>query len=209
MVGGEGQHALVNMAWGDDGALDGKAVGEQWHVWDSEVTLGDGEREDGSAWSEDGEVQVPVRLETGGDEELVDGLLDIEALGTLGSVEFGSAELHGLVSLAVGATEDDDLAAHLGGELDGQVTETANADDTDAVGWLGVVHVKSVEDGGTTAHQGSGSLVLELVGNLEEEGLTPDGAVSEGTLVVVGVTVHGTFRAVGLGALQALLAVAA
>jgi hypothetical protein len=74
---------------------------------------------------------------------------------------------------------------------------------------LNVVHVEGVEDGGTTAHQRSGYLVAHVVGDLEEESLAPDGALSHAALVEVGHAVHLTLGAEGLVAAKALLAVAA
>jgi hypothetical protein len=46
VVSGELQHSLVDVAGSDDGTLDGKTLGEQTHVRDGEVTLGNGEGED-------------------------------------------------------------------------------------------------------------------------------------------------------------------
>lgn len=209
VVGGELQHSLVNEARSDDGTLDGETLGKKTHVGNGEVTVGNGKREDGTARGHDGEVEVPVGLEGGSDEELVDGLDVLELLDTLGGVELAGAELQGLFLLRVTAGEDNDFASHLGGELDGQVTEAANTDDTDTVCRLGVVHVEGVEDGGTTALERSSSLVGEAIGDLEKEGLAPDTMGSERTLVGIGVTVHLSLGAVGLSALQALLAVRA
>jgi len=209
VVGGELQHSLVDEAGSDDGALDGEALGEETHVGDLEVTLVDGEGEDGTAGGHDGEVEAPVDLSGGGDEQAVDGLDVLELLDALGGVELAGTESLGLLLLGVGTGEDDDVATHLGGELDGQVTETTNTDDTDAVGGLGVVHVESVEDGGTTALERGSGLIGKAVGGFEEEGLAPDTVGSERTLVGIGVTVHLSLGAVGLGALQALLAVGA
>jgi hypothetical protein len=209
VVSGELQHSLVDVAGSDDGTLDGKTLGEQTHVRDGEVTLGNGEGEDGTAGGHDGEVEVPVGLSGGGDEQAVDGLDVLELLDTLGGVELAGTESLGLVLLGVGTGEDDNVTTHLGSELDGQVTETTNTDNTDAVGGLGVVHVESVEDGGTTALERGSSLIGKAVGGLEKEGLAPDTVGSERTLVGIGVTVHLSLSAVGLSTLQALLAVGA
>lgn len=209
VVGGELQHSLVDEARSDDGTLDGETLGKKTHVGNGEITVGNGKRKDGTARGHDGEVDVPVGLEGGSDKELVDGLDVLELLDTLGGVEFAGTELQGLFLLGVSAGEDDDFASHLGSELDGQVTKAANTDDTDTVCRLSVVHVEDVEDGGTTALERSCSLIGEAVGDLEEEGLSPDTVGSERTLVGIGVTVHLSLGAVGLGALQALLAVRA
>lgn len=167
VVSGKLKHTLVNVARSDNGALDGETLSDKRHVRDLEVAVGNSQGEDGGSRCHDGDEKVPVGDERGGDEETVDGLGDLELLGALCGDELGGAQLHGLVLLGVGTGEDDNLATHLGGELDGQVTETADTDDTDALGGLGVVKVESLEDGCTTALKRSGSLVGEVVGKLE------------------------------------------
>lgn len=206
---GKVQHALLDEAGGDKGTLDGETLSDDSHVRDGEVTVGDGKREDGGTEVQDTEVLLPVGLERSGDEKLVNGLGDLELLGALGSDELVCAKLHGLLLLAVSAGEDDDSASHLGGELNGQVTETTDTDDTNGIGREGRPLVQGVEDGGTTALEGSGGLVGEVVRDLEEESLAPDGLVGEGALIVVGVSVQSALWAEGLGTLQALLAVTA
>ena len=209
VVGSELQHSLVDEAGSDDGTLDGETLGEETHVGNLEVTLVDGKREDGTARGHDGEVDTPVDLGGGGDEKTVDGLDILELLDTLGGVELAGTESLSLLLLGVSTREDDNVATHLGSELDGQVTETTNTDDTDALSGLGVVEVEGLENGGTTALKRGSSLVGEVVGDLEEESLTPDTVRGERTLVGIGVTVHLSLGTVGLGTLQALLAVGA
>ena len=207
VVGGKVEHTLLDVARSDEGALDGETLGDERHVRDLEVTVGNGKREDDGTRGHDGGEKVPVGLERGGDQKTVDGLGSLELLDTLGSDKLGCTESEGLLLLTVSAGEDDDLATHLGGELDGQVTKTSNADNTDAVGRLDVVKVKSHEDGGTTAHEGSGGLVGKAVGEGEEESLAPDGVGSKRSLVEVVVTIELAVRAESLGTLETLLAV--
>ena len=140
---------------------------------------------------------------------MVDGLNIREVLAVLHGVELLRAELEGFGLFAVGAGEDDDLAAHLGCKLDGQVAQAADADDAHAVGALRVVELQRVEDRRASAHQGRGVLVLDAVGDLEQEVGLPDCGCGEGALVQVGVSVHGALGAEGLNATEALLAVAA
>ena len=86
------------------------------------------------------------------------------------------------------------------------MTETTDANDTDAVGGLDAICVKGVEDGSTTAHEGRSVDVGDGVGNLEEVSLPPDAVRGEAALVEVGVTVHGALGAVGLAASEAEVA---
>lgn len=208
-MGGELEHAVLDVPGGNEGSLDGKTVDEEVHVGNREVTAGDTEGEDGGARSEGGKDELPVGLGRGGDEEGVDGTLSLELLGVLHGDELGGTKSHGLLLLAVGAGEDNNAATHLGGVLDGEVTETTDTHDTNNVGGEDVVHVKSVEDGGTTAHEGSGNLIAHVVGDLEEERLAPDGALGHAALVEVGEAVHGTLGAEGLVAAKTLLAATA
>lgn len=209
MLGGELEHAVLDVPGGNEGSLDGEAVDEEVHVGDGEVTTSDTEGEDGGARGEDGHDELPVGLGRGGDEEGVDGTLGLELLDVLHGDELGGAEAHSLILLAVGAGEDDNAAAHLGGVLDGEVTEAADTHDTDGVSGEDVVHVEGVKNGSTTAHEGSGNLVGHVIGDLEEERLAPDSALSHAALVEVGETVHDTLGAEGLDATEALLAAAA
>lgn len=209
MVGGELEHAVLDVSGGDEGSLDGETVDKEVHVGDGEVTTGDTEREDGGVGAKDRDDELPVGLGGGGDEELVDGTLGLELLGILHGDELAGTESHGLLLLAVGTGEDSDAAAHLGGVLDGEVTKATNTHDTHIVRRQDVVHVKGVEDGGTTAHQRGGDFVTHVVGDFEEERLAPDSALSHAALVEVGHAVHLALGAEGLVALEALLAVSA
>jgi hypothetical protein len=209
VVGGELEHAVLDVPGGDEGSLDGKTVDEEVHVGNGEVTAGDTEGEDGGAGSEDGHDELPVGLGGGGDEKGVNGTLGLELLGALHGDELGGTEAHGLLFLAVGAGEDDNAAAHLGGVLNGEVTKATDTHNTDNVSGEDVVHVEGVEDGGTTTHERGGDLVGHIVGDLEEETLAPDGALSHAALVEVVEAVHGALGAESLNTPEALLAASA
>jgi len=209
VLGGELEHAVLDVPGGNEGSLNGEAVDEEVHVGDGEVTTGNGEREDGRAGGEGGDEELPVGLGRGGDEELVDGALGLELLEALHGDELAGTETHGLVLLAVGTGEDNDAAAHLSGVLDGEVTKATNTDDTNDISRLDVVHVEGVEDSGTTAHERGGDLIRHRVGDLEKESLAPDGTLGHAALVEVSHAVHLTLSAEGLVAAEALLAVTA
>jgi len=206
MQRGESQHAAVNSASSDNRALNSNALGDESHVVDSKVVIGNGHGEDDSVVVENREHELPVGHDRSGDKESVNRAADADLRLALHGDELLCAELHGLVLLALGSGEDDDVATHLGGVLDGQVAETANTHDTDAVGGLDVVGVQGVEDGGSTTHQGCGFGVGELIGNLEDEGLALDGVGSKAALVEVGHAVHLALAAVGFLACEALVA---
>jgi len=50
----------MDVTWSDDGALDTESVGDERHVGNAEVALGDTEREDDGGWAEDRDNEVPV-----------------------------------------------------------------------------------------------------------------------------------------------------
>ena len=74
-------------------------------------------------------------------------------LDPLGCIELRSPISHSLLSLILGRREDNHLAASLGGELDRQMAQTAEADNTDPVGGLDIEHVQDVENRGAAAHE--------------------------------------------------------
>jgi hypothetical protein len=133
VVGGELEHAVLDVPGGDEGSLDGETVDEEVHVGDGEVAASNAEREDGGARSEGGDQELPVGLGGGGDEESVDLALGLELLEALHGDELAGTESHGLILLAVSAGEDNDTATHLGGVLDSEVTKATNANDTNSV----------------------------------------------------------------------------
>ena len=168
VLSSELEHSLVNVARSNHRSLNSDAVEEERHVGDGEVALVDREGVDAGSWSHDGHDQIPLRLGTGCNKELVDGTVDLELFGTLGCNELAGSKLCCLILLAVGPGEHDDVAAHLCGELNGQVTWIVLADcdkptrlgltkasdthDTDDIRGLDVVCVECVEDSDASAH---------------------------------------------------------
>lgn len=134
---------------------------------------------------------------------------DLELLLALGGDELVRAETHRLLLLTLGTGQHHDAAAHLGCELDGQMPQTANAHDADRLRGLQTIIVERCEDSGTGALQRCGVLVGDVVGDLEQGELAPDGVRAEAPLVQVGVAEHLALRAVDVVAREALLAVPA
>ncbi|KAI3489058.1 hypothetical protein L1887_46816 [Cichorium endivia] len=207
--GSKEEHLLVHLTRGDEGALDLELLSDDGHVGEDKVVRVDRERDDGCVLLEHLEVGFPVGLCAGGDHEKVDRLDALELGVVLGRDEFVRAQLDRLVLLVLGAGEDDDVAAHLVEELDGEVTETTDADHADAVVRLDACVVHRTEHGRTTALQRRSMLELETVGDLVAKLLGDDEAVTERRLVEVGVAVHLVLVAVGVAALFAELAGAA
>ncbi len=120
--------------------------------------------------------------------------------------EFVRSETERFGFLAIGAGEDDDATAHMVRELDGEVAETTNPDDANVVAGRGAKRREGVEDGRSSALQGSGVFAGNGVGDLVDERGFPDGVRGERALVVVGISIDGTFGAEGLMACETLLA---
>lgn len=81
----------MRLSSSDEGALNCELACEHSHVWEDEIARVDGERVDFCAGSESREVELPVWLGGGGDEEVVNSLADLELGDTLCGVEFCGA----------------------------------------------------------------------------------------------------------------------
>lgn len=195
---GKLEHVLVNLAGGNDRALDGDALGNERHVGDGEVAAADRQGVDGRAGLHNVHELSPVGLRAGSDQQTVQLLRHLELVLALGDDELVRAQANGLVLLAVAARQDNDAAAKVSAELDGQVAQAANAQNADSLGRPCVVRGQGRPDGGTSTHQRSSVLIGKTVGELEEECLPPDGVGGKGALVQVCRGVHGTFGAVNL-----------
>lgn len=110
-------------------------------------------------------------------------MLDIQMGLSLGGIELVGTELHGLIALVLGAGEHDYAASHLRRELDGQVTETTDADDSDGVGAVDAVFVEGGEDGGTGTHQRRSVGGIEGRRDSKDVSLLPDGLGGQRALV--------------------------
>lgn len=199
----------VQLAGRNNGALHGDTGGQQGHVGDAEVAVGDGQRVDGGARGHDGHELFPVWLGASGDQQPVELAAHLELLDALGRDELVGTQAHGLLLLGVAARDDNDARTDLVGELDGDVAQATNADDAHRLGGSGVVLHQGGPDSGTGAHERCGIDIAHAVGDLEEEGLPPDGVGGERALVKVLVSVHDPLGAVLLVAGLALLAVLA
>ena len=135
MMRSKSQHIPVNLSRRHQTALDPQLPSNDRHVGDLEIVGGNSERVDGSSRSHDGKELRPVGLEGCGDEEMIDWAGDGKFFGALCGDKFGGAKGEGFSFLGVGGGEDSDDAAFLGSELDGQVTEASDADDTDTLSW--------------------------------------------------------------------------
>lgn len=71
VVSGESQHVSVDMSGGDQGTLDLELILDDWHVWDVHVSVGDSQWVDGGGRSHDVHELMPVWLERGGDDQVV------------------------------------------------------------------------------------------------------------------------------------------
>lgn len=154
------------------------------------------------------EVEVLVEREAtrdGGDDDVETSSVLVHPFGVLtGSDELVGTELHGVGLLGRGTRDGDDLVAAEGlREEEGEVTETTDTNDTDALSRAGTVRDKRVVDGDTTAHERSSELGRKALrdGDGERSGSTPVLCVTTLSLVarlVLGVVGHDEVVAVAL-----------
>lgn len=116
-----------------------------------------------------------------------------------------SAHLLGIRVLLVGVGDDGDLGAESSSELDSDVSQSTESDDTDLLG-LGssTVGLERVPDGGTCTQQGSGSGEVEAFRDGNDKGVGASPVVGVTTLRVL--TSRGAsleFASVGSGTLGA------
>lgn len=121
------------------------------------------------------------------------------ALARSENVILRSTVIHGLLSLILGAGQNDDVASHGGSELDCKMAETTDAHDGDSLVGSDAVLGQDGPDGGSGAYERSGVLRLISVGNGDNGLGVPDGAVAEGTVIGVGKAIELTFSAVLIG----------
>jgi hypothetical protein len=116
-----------------------------------------------------GNLRIIVDGSTSAEEKVVDGLhLALELLSLAEDMELLGTKLEGLLTLGLAARQNDNVAAHGGGHLDGKVAEAANTHDGNSVSGLDAVLVENGPDRGTTAHQRSSVCGVDLIGDVED-----------------------------------------
>lgn len=100
---------------------------------------------------------------------MVDGLhLALKLFSLAEDVELLGTKLQSLLTLGLAAGQDDNVAAHGGGHLDGKVAEAADTHDGNSVSGLDAVLVEDGPDRGTTAHQRSSIRGVHPIGDVED-----------------------------------------
>jgi hypothetical protein len=116
-------------------------------------------------------------------------------------MKFHSSEPLRLLPFRLGSRERDDLTAHLGGELDSQMAQSTNSNDTDAMRGSEAVEchryselatnqrekrgLLTSKNGDTAAHEGCCRGGIEFVGDEEESVLVPYDVTSKRALIGV------------------------
>src|SRR4051812_17614612 len=101
---------------------------------------------------------MPIWLERGSNDKMINWFRNRQFLDILSGDEFGSSETFGLSFLSIGGREHNDFTTHFCGELDCKMTESTDSDYTDTFVWFdtSVERAECVVDGCTTAHKRSG-----------------------------------------------------
>lgn len=138
---------------------------------------------------------------------MVDRANVLRFLKICSSVKLSGTKFESLFLLAGGRGEDHYLTSHLGSELDCQMAQATNTQDTHSVVSLDIVGIEGIEDSSAGTHERGGFLADEVLRDQEEERLEPDCMGGERALVEVVGAVDMTFGAVVLAASKALVAV--
>jgi len=137
-------------------------------------------------------------------------LLHVWLLQIICSVELGCAQLECLVSLVFRAREHNDIAAHFGRELDGEVSEPTDPYHAHCVPWSHVCPYKGDENCLPGAHERAGELRRDRLGDLSKAGSRKNAVRRpRRCVVVVCAVVVGTLGAVIGITRQAVCAVSA
>jgi hypothetical protein len=135
-------------------------------------------------------LRVEINLGVSTEKEVVDGLhLVFEFLSPAENVKLLSAEFHSLLALRLAAGKDNNVAAHGSGHLDGNVAETTDAHDGNAVSGLDSILVEDGPDSSTAAHQRGGISGVDLIGNLEDTAGIEDSSGREAANVETGIAI--------------------
>jgi hypothetical protein len=113
----------------------------------------------------------PIRVTTPSDNQHVNGLGNL--LGFAQEIEFRSPKRSGLSFLVCRSGENDSFIAHLGRELDSEMTESADTNYADAISWFGGADEGTI-DGATGTLERSCVLRGEIVRNLVNVRLNTD-----------------------------------
>src|SRR5690348_6503330 len=99
--------------------------------------------------------------------------------------------MHRLFVFILAAGEHCHFQAHLGGKLDGQMPETADADHADTIPRFEAGFMQRTPDRSSAAHQRASMFGSDLIRNLVQGRDVPHDSATEATLVVVcGAELH-------------------
>ncbi len=159
------------------------------------------------SWREECErndALVPVRVLGAGEEEDVDGSRDL--FGLVEEDKLGGAKGAGLGLLGRRGAKDDDLSSHLGGELDGQVSQPAHAHDADPVSGTPDAVDQGRVDRGAGALQRRRVLGRHTLGDGKYEAFSADVVGAKGAVVLVVQAVDDALGALDLATREAVFA---
>ncbi len=162
MAGGDLEHLAKVAGTADVGAGDGELAADEAGAGDLQGRGAGAEDDEGSLGAEGFDEVVEVLIAGDGGEDEVEGARELFDRGGLACVdESVRAEREGFGFLVLGRGEGGDLRAEGAGELDGEVAETADADDADARGGAGAVVAEWSVDGDASAEEWGGGDAVE------------------------------------------------
>lgn len=130
-------------------------------------------------------LRMIVDLSTTTEQEMLKWLAVLRRLTVPEDVILRGTKVERLLSLRFGAGQNNDVAAHSSSKLDGQMTETSNAHDTNTISWTNAILRENSPDSGASAHQRSSMFGCVAFRDRVDTTLVPDGTVAECTVVMI------------------------
>lgn len=162
VAGGDFEHLAEVAGAADAGAGDGELVTDERAAGDLERGRA-GAEDDERAFGAEGFDEVMEVLVAGdcGEDEVEGARVLFDGRGLAGVDEGVGAEREGFGFLILGGGEGDDFRTEGAGELDGEVSEAADADDADAGGGAGSAVAERGVDGDAGAEERGGVDAVE------------------------------------------------
>ena len=191
VAGGYVEHLAEAEGAADGAAADGALAGDEREGVDGDGRRRNAHEPEGSVGAEGLEVSAPVLIGVDGGEDEVEGAgYFFHGLGFAAIDEVMRAEGAGFLFFGQSCGEGGNLGTEGAGELDGEVAETADADDADAGGRVDAIDAQGVVDGDAAAEQRRGLFAGQGVGDGNDEA-----GVGADAIGIAAVAMHaGAFR---------------
>ena len=166
VAGGYVEHLAEAEGAADGAAADGALAGDEREGVDGDGRRRNAHEPEGSVGTQSLEVSAPVLIGVDGGEDEVEGAgYFFHGLGFAAIDEVMCAEGAGFLFFGQSRGEGSNLGTEGAGELYGEVTEAADADDADTRGGVDAVDAHGVVNGDAAAKQGRGLFAGQGIGD--------------------------------------------